>query len=200
MLHLGGGISLRVDVADLLELEGTFERHREIHAASQVEKVGLVGVALGERFHLRLEGQRAAHQLRQLRQPAHDLPPLLLVEPALTAQVEAEHHQGHDLGGKRLGGRHADLRARVQIDAAVRLPGDRAAHYVDDAHDARSRGARRAHRLERVRSLARLRDGDRQRPGQRELSAVAVLRGVLDLDGDSRELLDHLPPHQAGVP
>src|SRR2546422_367909 len=40
VLHLGGGISLRVDVADLLELEGTFERHREIHTASQVEKVG----------------------------------------------------------------------------------------------------------------------------------------------------------------
>src|SRR5438876_12247134 len=41
---------------------------------------------------------------------------LLLVEPALPPQVEAQHHQRHDLRGERLGRGDADLGAGVQVD------------------------------------------------------------------------------------
>ena len=42
MLHLGGRVSLGMDVGNLLQLEGAFQRDREIDAASQIEEVVLV--------------------------------------------------------------------------------------------------------------------------------------------------------------
>ena len=35
VLHLGGRVALRMNVGDLLELEGTLQRHREIEAPAQ---------------------------------------------------------------------------------------------------------------------------------------------------------------------
>ena len=88
----------------------------------------------------------------------------------------------------------------MQVDAPVRLPRDGAPHHVHDAQHAGLAGARRPHRLERVRRLPRL--GDRQRQGARLLGvpAVAVLRRILDGDRNARQLLDEVPTHEAGVP
>src|SRR5205807_8410796 len=52
VLHLGRGVTLRVDVGDLLELEGPFERHREVVAAAEVEDVARPHHALGDPLHL----------------------------------------------------------------------------------------------------------------------------------------------------
>ena len=39
VLHLAGGIAFGVDVADFLELQRAFERHRKVGAAAEVEHV-----------------------------------------------------------------------------------------------------------------------------------------------------------------
>jgi hypothetical protein len=54
--------------------------------------------------------------------------------------LSAKQRERHDLAGEGLGGRHADLRPGVQVDAAVVLAGDRRAHHV---HEAERRGAAR---------------------------------------------------------
>ena len=52
VLHLRGGKPFGVNVADLLELQGPLESDREVHAAPQVEAVGVVGVDLGDLLDL----------------------------------------------------------------------------------------------------------------------------------------------------
>src|SRR3989475_8984097 len=75
----------------------------------------------------------------------------------------------------------------MQIDATVRLAGDRGS---DDVHETEHCGARRLRgpqRLERIRRLAGLRDRDGDRPGEPQLAAIAILRRVLDRYGRSEE-------------
>jgi hypothetical protein len=48
---------------------------------------------------------------------------------------EAEHDKGDELGGVGLGRSDADLRTGVDVDAAMRLAGDGAAHGVGDTQD-----------------------------------------------------------------
>src|SRR5256884_5069341 len=52
-LHLGRRVAFRMDVGDLLELECALERHGEVHATTEVQRVGRVRVPFGERLHLR---------------------------------------------------------------------------------------------------------------------------------------------------
>src|SRR5438552_18228063 len=72
VLHLGRGVTLRVDVGDLLELEGPFERHREVVAAAEVQDVARPHHALGDPLHLRRLRQYPLHQLREPAEPAQD--------------------------------------------------------------------------------------------------------------------------------
>ena len=89
----------------------------------------------------------------------------------------------------------------MQVDPAVRFPRDGGAHHVHDPeHRGGPGGAGGAHRLERVRRLARLGDRHRDQAGLVEGAAVAVLRRILDLDRDARELLEQVAPDQAGMP
>ena len=121
-------------------------------------------------------------------------------EVAHAAEVEGEQCQHDALRRERLGGGDADLRAGVQIDAAVGLAGDRAA---DDVADRQRRMALALHLAEggqRVGRLAALRDGEQQRVGVERRIAVAELAGVLDLDRNAGELLDQVLADQGRVP
>src|SRR5437879_12280343 len=42
VLHLGRRVAFRMDVGDLLELECALERHGEVHATTEVQRVGRV--------------------------------------------------------------------------------------------------------------------------------------------------------------
>ena len=76
MLHLGRGVALRMDVGDLLELERTFERHRKVVAAAEVEDVARPHHALGDLLHLGGPCEHPLHQLRESGESAHHLAPL----------------------------------------------------------------------------------------------------------------------------
>ena len=79
------------------------------------------------------------------------------------AEIEGHHRQDGTLRREGLGRGHADLRSGTEIDAAVGLLGDRAAHHVADAQ----RGVAFALHLPQggqgVGRLAALRDGEDQR-------------------------------------
>ena len=57
MLEFARRIGLGVDVADLLELEGSFKRYWVVHAATEKECMLLLCETLGPVDHLRLEGK-----------------------------------------------------------------------------------------------------------------------------------------------
>ena len=123
-------------------------------------------------------------------------------QPALSPEIQPQQRQRHDLRGECLGRRHSHLGPRVQVEPASAFARDRAPHHVDEPQHPRPRGARRAQRFQRIRRLPRLRDRQRQRPPPRchERPPVAVLRCVLHLHGDSRQLLDQVASHQPRVP
>ncbi len=57
MLHLGRRVALGVDVADFLELERTFQSHREVVAPAQIQEIGGVLKYLGNLLNLGAELQ-----------------------------------------------------------------------------------------------------------------------------------------------
>ena len=73
-----------------------------------------------------------------------------------TRELECEQRERDDLACECLRRRNADLRAGVQIDAAVIFAGDRRADDVHQAERFRAAPLRFAHRGERVGRLARL--------------------------------------------
>src|SRR2546429_7121488 len=87
-LHLGRRVAFRMDVGDLLELECALERHGEVHATTEVQRVGRVRVPFGERLHLRLDGERPLHQLREAHELCDQRTPLLRRQPALAPEVQ----------------------------------------------------------------------------------------------------------------
>ena len=55
VLHLGGGVALGVDVADLLELQSPLERDREVKVAAQEQGTSSRCDRLGGRLDQRLQ-------------------------------------------------------------------------------------------------------------------------------------------------
>ena len=53
MLHLGGRISLRVNVRNLFELERAFEGNREIHPPAQIQDVARMSVLFRQPLDVR---------------------------------------------------------------------------------------------------------------------------------------------------
>src|SRR2546426_7135373 len=84
--HLRRGIALGVDVADLLELQGALECHREVPPAAKVQHVGRPRELLRQVPDLWLERERAGHELRQLDEPARQLATPLLAQAPLASR------------------------------------------------------------------------------------------------------------------
>ena len=186
VLHLRRGIALGVDVGDLLELERALERHREVDAASQVERVGgRAEEPLGQRLDLGGAPEDLGDLLRQAAQRLDELPALQDAQVPEPRQPKRHQRERRHLAGERLGARDADLRAGVQVDAAVHLAGDRGAHHVHQAHRPCPAALGLADRRQRVGGLAALGDADDQRAAVHHRIAVAELGGVLDLHRES---------------
>mmetsp|Transcript_36236 Transcript_36236/g.95523 ORF Transcript_36236/g.95523 Transcript_36236/m.95523 type:complete len:523 (-) Transcript_36236:461-2029(-) len=202
VLHLGRRVSLSVNIRDLLELERSLERHGEVEPAAEVEEV--VGVAVGARHahaHLRLRVEHMAHELRQSAETARLREQLVAHElAALRRQLHREEGEREHLSGEGLGRSDADLRASVEIDAAVRLARDGGADRVDDAEAEAAVLLRQVQRRQRVRRLAALRHRNEDVVRQEYGAAVAELRRVLDLDRDTSEGLDEVLADETGVP
>ena len=118
---------------------------------------------------------------------------------AHAAEVKRQHRQDRDLIHERLGAGDADLRAGVQIDAAVGFAGDAAADDVAEGQRRMALALRLAHRRQRVGRLAGLRQGDDDGVAVQRRIAVAELAGVLHFHRHSRELLEQIFTHQRGV-
>src|SRR5262252_2973917 len=66
VLHLAGGVAFRVDVGDLLELEGSLEGDRKLQPAAEAEEVAVEGELRGESSHQPLRLARLRHEAGQL--------------------------------------------------------------------------------------------------------------------------------------
>jgi len=112
MFEFAGGVGLCVDVADLFEFEGAFQRDGVVQAAAEEERVFHFGEVFGPADDLGLEGQ---HGLQGGGQVAHGFEVagfFFVAELAFAlGQGQGEQKEAGELGGESLGGGDADLDA-----------------------------------------------------------------------------------------
>ena len=115
-------------------------------------------------------------------------------------EMEGEDEEGGELGGEGLGGGDADLGAGVGGDGALGFAGDGGADDVADGEGFGAVGDELALGGEGVGGFAGLGDEEADGAGVGDGVAVAVLGGVVDVDGEAGEALDHELAGEAGVP
>ena len=86
------------------------------------------------------------------------------------------------------------------VDGAVGVAGDRGADDVADGDGLGAVGDHLALRGEGVGGFAGLGDEQAEGVGVGDGVAIAVLAGVVDVDGDAGEALDHVLAGEGGVP
>ena len=111
MLHLRRRVALGVDVAHFLQLERTLERHRELVAATEVQKVLRIDVVGSEIADFIVELENLLDLTRQFLQGLDDLAALYNRHMASARHEEREERKRDELAGEciaRIGGEVLD--------------------------------------------------------------------------------------------
>jgi hypothetical protein len=201
VLEFTGRVGLGVDVADLLELERTFQRNGVVQAAAQEEGVLLARKVFAPGDDLRLQRQHGLQRHGQVAQGLEFFGLLRVAQaPAHLRQRQRQQVQAGQLGGEGLGAGHADFHAGARDVGQFALAHHRAGGHVADGQ--RVRHAQAACMLQggqRVGRLAALRDGDDQRARVGHAVAVAVFAGDLHAGGDAGDALQPVLGRHAAV-
>ena len=199
VLHLPGEDTLRVHQRNLLNLERTLQRGGVVVPAAEHQQALLILQIRREREHLRVELERRANRLGEAEERLHDFLAPSRAGDGILGEREREEDHGDDLAGVRLGGRDANLRARVDVDTAVGAARDGRADGVDDADAESASFLGVLHSLEGIRRLTRLGDEDAGVIPEEGALAVEDVGGELEGDGEFGELLHELPDGDGGV-
>ena len=200
MLQLTGGVGLRVDVGDLLQLQRALQTHGVIHVAADEEDGLMVEVMGGQILDVLLVLQHLLHAAGQ--QPQLVDEPVVIIpvdEPQRVGKVQSQQVQHAQLRGVGLGGGNGDLRPRPGVQHVVALLGDGAAHHVDHAQRPCAQLLGLPQGGQRVRRLAGLADDDDQRLVVHDGVTVAELRRQRHLNRDAQHLLQEVLAHHADV-
>src|SRR5271170_3047442 len=114
--------------------------------------------------------------------------------------MEGEDEESGELGGEGLSGGDADLGAGVGGEGALGFAGDGGADDVADGEGFGSFGDEFGLRGEGVGGFAGLGDEKADGEGVGDGVAVAVLGGVVDVDGEAGKALDHELAGETSVP
>ena len=117
----------------------------------------------------------------------------------MLGQKQGDEIQGHQLGGKGLGGGHPDLRPGVGIEHRVGVPGDAGAHRVDDGQGLGPQRLAGRQPGPGIGGLSGLGDGDEQGMAVHQGVPVAELGAQLHLHRDAAEVFDQGFSHHGGV-
>ena len=140
MLHLARSESLRVDIADFLELQAAFQRHGVIQPAADEESV-LCGSILGSKpLDALVIRQRLGDLIRQDLQLGHQLGVFFFLNLAThTGKFDRQQVAGRQLGAVCLGGGNGNFRPGPGVQGCIGLTRNGRAHHVhntDGAHAA----------------------------------------------------------------
>src|SRR4051812_17814195 len=123
MLHFAGGMGFGVNVADLLELEGTFEGDGGKEVAGGEHDVIVVSKFFGQGLDMwgLLEG--ALNLSRQGTEGGHNFLALGERQVAHAAEMQAEQDLRDNLACKGLGGGNGYFRTNVEVNSPVDFAG-----------------------------------------------------------------------------
>ena len=200
MLELPGGIGLRVEVGNLLELQGPLHTGGIVHIPANEKHIVVPVVLLSQGGEIGVEVNGPLNKARELKNGLHQfLVPLIIQFAQAASQINRQHVQHRHLGGVALGGGHRDLRPGPSVNDMVGQLGDGAAHHVDNGQDAGPPGLALLHGGDGVRGLPGLGDHHQQGVLIHQGIAVAKLGGQVRLHGNPAELLHHILAHAAGI-
>ncbi len=202
MLHFASRVALGVDVGDFFQLQRAFESDGEMDAAAEIKKVAGGGEARGQMLALSRAGAQDLFDLGgDFAQLFDESDGALGIDAAAElAQLERQQEECGELRGEGLGGGNADFRAGVGIDGAVSLARHHGVNHVADGHSLGAEGDHLALRGEGVGGFAGLGDEQAERVAVGDGVAIAVLAGIIDIDGQAGEALDHVFAGLRGVP
>ena len=198
VLQLSGGVGLRVDVADFLQLQGTLQTHGVIQVSSNEENAVVVEETGGEILRVLEILQVPPHLLRQgLELHQYRVVFAFLHRPQQVRQIQPHQVQRRQLGGIALAGGHSNLRPRPGVEHVVRLPGDGAAHHVADGQGPASQALGLPESRHGVQGLPGLADGNDQGVLIHQRPAVAEFRGQRHLHRAAEQTLPGVFPHHS---
>src|SRR5680860_57464 len=193
VLELARGIALRVQIADLLELQCPFQSNGNPDSSSDEQNIGghrvtlggAMNVVLKQKSLLDLIGQRP-HRLDRLRQ---------LVRrhgSARLRQIQGQQIERNQLTGKGFRCGHTDLGPRVCEQNRVCFSCDRGTHDVRYRNNAGAHLLCESQRRERVCSLAGLSNSHNQRPVVEDGIAIPELGGKVELYRKASPVFDRM--------
>ena len=100
MLHLGGGHAFGVDVADFLELQRAFERHRIVISPAKEQPVLALAESVGNRADRVALPQHFGHLIGDRAQAVDHLVALLLAHELPPAEEQRQHREHDTLAGE----------------------------------------------------------------------------------------------------
>src|SRR4029453_10635911 len=114
-------------------------------------------------------------------------------------EEQSEERKDGELRSKRFGGRHANLRPGVHVNAAVAFARDRARDVVAYSEGTKTFAPALAQRAERVRGFAALTDGEDQRLRRHRCVAMTKFAGVIYFGWDASHSLNQIFTDSCGV-
>ena len=203
VLHLASGIAFGVDVGDLLQLQRAFERDREVDTRGPDTGSRAAGRiawrsprSVGSHFSACFDQAAAAGERLECGRASSGV-----TVPRTWPRYSASRCKRHQLRGERLRRGHADLRPGVGVERAVALARRHAADHVADRDALRalpsalraSAASVSAVSPDCVMTIASV-------FGIHDRVAVAILRSVVHLHRQPRQLLDQELADQGRVP
>jgi len=124
MLNLGGTVAFSMNIGNLLELEGPLHSHRIVQPATEKEKIIVDMIFLRQSLDLVSLIKNPLNMIRELFQRLNNPQTVLNRKMPHTGQTESENIENRQLGSEGLRGGHGYFRTGMQIDTAVRFPGN----------------------------------------------------------------------------
>ena len=141
------------------------------------------------------------HQVWNVVQPRHQAHECGVVDASQsTTHVQGHGGQHRDLGGERLGARHANFRSCVGVGPRVRLTRDARPDHVAHPKDVGARLLGGPDGREGVRGFSALRNGQHHIGVADDGVSVSKFRSVFHLDRDACQALEEVFGDQPGVP
>ena len=190
-----------MDVGDLLHLQRAFKRDRIMNPAAEIKEILRTVIALGQLFRLVFAAKQGFQFSGNQSEFSQQLLGFLRADRTTNfPEVHGEQEQRCQLCSKRLGRSHADFRSRVRVNRPIGFARNHGADHVANAESLCSLGARLAHRGDGVGRFARLRDEDVEIVRASQRIAVAIFAGIVHLDRQLGEALDHELGSESCVP
>ena len=201
MFHLRCRITFSVDVANLLQLQCTFQSHRILESATQIDEIASVCKRTAQVSYLIVQLQHFLHLGRNVPELLCNLLIFAFADGSLLlTDGECQEDENGNLTGERLGRGNTNLWTYVNIGTRICLSCDGRTDGVTDTIDKRPALLGKLDGCQGISGLTTLRNGDDNIVLRYHRIAVTELRCIFHFHRDAAIILNHLLADESGMP